>query len=93
MRNAVLNAGFLPLRLTNANTVLFPGAALWRLLKKAGLATQGSDVRTETRGSNRLNRVLTSILKGEAAYLRGRNFSFGLSIFMLAAKPGGTAAP
>ena len=92
LRDAAMNAGFLPLRLTSANTILFPAAALWRLLKKAGLAAQGSDVRARTRGSDRLNRVLKSILKLEAALLRRCNFGFGLSVFLLAAKSHGTAA-
>ncbi len=87
--DAVVHAGFQPLRLTNANTILFPAAALWRLLKKAGLAPAGSDVRAGTRGSNRMNRALTTILKMEALILRrvGFSFGFGLSIFLLAAKP------
>jgi ubiquinone/menaquinone biosynthesis C-methylase UbiE len=89
LRDAVINAGFRLLRLTGANTILFPIAAAWRILKKAGLAAAGSDVRANTRGNDRLNQTLTSILRLEAAILRRSNcnFRFGLSIFLLAAKP------
>jgi SAM-dependent methyltransferase len=89
LRDAVVNAGFRTLRLTSANTILFPAAVLWRMLKKAGLASAGSDVRENTRGNERLNRAMTAILRLEAAILRrdSLNFGFGLSIFLLAAKP------
>jgi len=80
-------AGFKVLRLTCANTLLFPAAFLWRMLKKTGLAPAGSDVREGTRGGDRLNRAATSILKLEAAILRRFNFDFGVSIFVLAEKP------
>jgi hypothetical protein len=88
LREASMNAGFRLLRLTNANAILFPAAALWRILKKAGLAAAGSDVRANTRGNDRLNRAMSSILRLEAAILRRSNcnFGFGLSIFLLAAK-------
>ena len=90
LRDAAVRAGFLPLRLTGANTILFPAAVAWRMLKKAGLAPAGSDVRSRTRGTGPLNRAMTSVLSLEAALLRsGRvGFGFGLSIFLLAAKPG-----
>ena len=89
LQEAVANAGFRILRLTGANTILFPVAALWRMLKKAGLASPGSDVRENTRGSERLNRAMATILRLEAAILRRNslNFGFGLSIFLLAVKP------
>jgi SAM-dependent methyltransferase len=80
-------AGFDHLRLTCANTILFPAACLWRMLKKTGLAPAGSDVGSRTRGGDGINRAATSILKMEAAMLRRHNFPFGLSIFLLAAKP------
>ncbi len=90
LRDAAAAAGFQLLRLTSANTILFPAAALWRLLKKARLAPAGSDVRAETRGSDRLNRAMTMVLRTEASILRHFRFGFrfGLSIFLLAAKPG-----
>jgi SAM-dependent methyltransferase len=88
LRHAVENAGFEVLRLTGANTVLFPLAVLWRMLKKVGLASAGSDVRSNTRGSDQLNRLMTSILRLEASALRRSSFhfSFGLSILLLARK-------
>ncbi len=86
LSTAITAAGFRQLRLTSANTILFPVAALWRMLKKTGLAPEGSDVRGKTRGGDGLNRALTSVLKLEASILRRRSFSFGLSIFLLACK-------
>jgi SAM-dependent methyltransferase len=88
LRRAVEIAGFEVLRLTGANTILFPLAVFWRMLKKIGLAAAGSDVRSNTRGSDRLNRLMTSILCLEAGALRRRSFhfSFGLSILLLARK-------
>jgi SAM-dependent methyltransferase len=84
---AVSAAGFKLLRLTCANTVLFPLALVWRMLKRTGLAPAGSDVCSRTRGGDGLNRAATSILSFEAALLRRINFKFGLSIFLLAEKP------
>lgn len=89
LRDALVSAGFRSLRSTFANTILFPVAALWRLSKKAGLAPAGSDVRSSTRGGSWMNGTLISILKIEAAILRHERFrfGFGLSLFMVAAKP------
>jgi SAM-dependent methyltransferase len=84
---AAAAAGFRVLRLTGANTILFPVAVLWRMMKKIGLAPEGSDVRSTTRGNRGFNRALTSILSLEAAILRRCSFPFGLSLFLLAAKP------
>ncbi len=86
LRRAAMDAGFRPLRLTGANTFLLPAAALWRLLKKAGIAPAGSDVRSRTRGNRWLNKALTRLLETEAAILRYGNFSLGLSIYLLALK-------
>jgi hypothetical protein len=58
------------------------------MLKKAGIAPPGSDVRATTRGSKGLNLALASILKTEASILRRHNLRFGLSIYLLAAKNG-----
>lgn len=80
-------AGFEVQRLTGANTILFPVAVFWRVLKKMGIAPEGSDVRSTTRGKNWLNGVLASVLECEAAILRHGRFGFGLSIFLLASKP------
>jgi hypothetical protein len=85
--SVVATAGFEARRLTCANTILFPAAFFWRILKKTGLAPAGSDVGARTRGGDGLNRVAASILKMEAAILRRHSFPFGLSIFLLAEKP------
>jgi SAM-dependent methyltransferase len=85
--DAVAGAGFRVLRLTGANTILFPAALVWRTLKRVGLAPGGSDVRSTTRGKDGLNRALGSILEFEAAILRRCSFPFGLSLILLAAKP------
>lgn len=91
LRAALVRAGFRPLRMTFANTILFPAAVCWRMLKKAGLAPAGSDVRPGTRGAKWMNSALLAILKTEAALLRRRDlrFPFGLSLFAVAGKPGG----
>jgi SAM-dependent methyltransferase len=84
---ATAAVGFRLQRLTGANTILFPGALAWRLLKKMGLAPEGSDVRATTRGRSGLNRALASVLRFEAAILRRYSLPFGLSMFLLAVKP------
>jgi SAM-dependent methyltransferase len=89
LRESVASAGFTVIRSTYANTILFPAAVVWRMLKKARLAPGGSDVRPATRGTRRTNRILMSILESEAALL-GRpqvRFPTGLSLFLLARKP------
>jgi SAM-dependent methyltransferase len=86
LRDVAIKAGLRPIRLTGAFSLLFPAAALWRILKKAGLVPAGSDVRSSTRGSSGLNRAMTKLLQLEAAFLRRGNFPFGLSIFLLAEK-------
>jgi SAM-dependent methyltransferase len=82
-------AGFCPLRITAANSLLFPVAVVWRLLKKAGLAASGSDVRSHSRGSNRMNSLLTSLLRLEARWLcrPGARLPIGLSLILVAGKP------
>lgn len=84
---AVASAGFKLLRLTGANTILFPVAVIWRMLKRVGLAPRGSDVRSTTRGKQGFNRTLLHALKIEAVFLRRFSFPFGVSMFLLAAKP------
>jgi SAM-dependent methyltransferase len=86
LREMAMKAGLRPIRLTGAFSLLFPAAALWRMLKKARLAPAGSDVRSNTRGSSGLNRAMANLLRLEAAMLRRSNFPFGLSIFLLAEK-------
>ena len=86
--DATAAAGFRLLRLTGANTILFPVALTWRFLKRMGLAPEGSDVRATTRGRDGLNRGLASVLRFEAAILRRHGLPFGLSMFLLAVKNG-----
>jgi SAM-dependent methyltransferase len=81
-------AGFEVVRLTYANTLLFPAASLWRLMKRAGIAPGGSDVRSSTRGPSGINSLLLSLLKLEAAILKNprTRFWIGLSLVALARK-------
>jgi len=87
LREVVAAAGFEIVRSTGANTLLFPIAVIWRVLKKIGVAPEGSDVRSTTRGQTGMNQMLTAILRLESSILRHLSFSFGLSIFLLAVKP------
>jgi SAM-dependent methyltransferase len=82
-------AGFCPPRITAANFLLFPMAAIWRFLKKTRLVPSGSDVRSHTRGSNRMNSLLTSLLRLEARLLRRpqAKLPIGLSLILVARKP------
>jgi SAM-dependent methyltransferase len=88
-RELVSGAGFQVVRFTFANSFLFPLAALWRCLKKVGLAPGGSDVRPATRGAAWLNTAMKSLLRLEAAVLQKGAFSFplGLSLIVVARKP------
>jgi len=88
LREAVSAAGFAIARSTYANTILFPAAVLWRILKKAGLAPAGSDVRSTTRGTEWMNRLLLTVLSREATLLQRTRFRFpsGLSLFIMANK-------
>ena len=86
LRAAVEAAGFSPERCTFANCFLFPLAIIWRIGKKAGLAPSGSDVRSTTRGASWFNRLLLRILNLEATHLLRHDFSFGLSLFVVAGK-------
>jgi ubiquinone/menaquinone biosynthesis C-methylase UbiE len=83
-------AGFRPLRSTYANSLLFPAAAIRRLLlKRIGLAAAGSDVQPLPPRLQWLNGLLTRLLALEATWLKPphRKLSGGLSVICLAAKP------
>ena len=88
-REAIEDAGLRIVRFTFANCLLFPGALIWRSLKKTGLAPAGSDVSPTTRGPEWLNRIMTSIMRIEASALRGRRISFlwGTSLVAIGQKP------
>ena len=81
-------------RVTYANTILFPVAALWRMLTRSGGGDPQSDVRPLPRVIRWLNPVLAALLGIEAAWLRhtGWRLPFGLSAIALARKPAGAAA-
>jgi SAM-dependent methyltransferase len=89
LRRGLAGAGFESVRLTFANTLLFPAAVVWRLLKRAGIGPPGSDVRDTTRGPDWLNGGLARLLRLEAAYLRRSSAAlpFGLSLIGLGRKP------
>ncbi|HVF27110.1 MAG TPA: class I SAM-dependent methyltransferase [Pyrinomonadaceae bacterium] len=83
-------AGFNVRRATYANTVLLPVAALRRLvLKRIGLADNGSDVKPLPPKFQWLNRALTGVLQSEARVLRhpGLKLRAGLSAICVAEKP------
>jgi SAM-dependent methyltransferase len=73
-------AGFSILRLTYANSLLFPPAVVVRLLARAGLFG-GDDFRPMPAGFNRL---LLGFLRLEARWLRQNDLPPGLSLICLA---------
>jgi SAM-dependent methyltransferase len=83
-------AGFDILRETYANSLLFPAAAMRRLvLKRLGLADGGSDVKPLPPRLDGLNRTLAGALRWEARRLKTANarLPFGLSAICIARKP------
>jgi ubiquinone/menaquinone biosynthesis C-methylase UbiE len=82
-------SGFYILRSTYANSLLFPFAAVRRLLlKPIGLADKGSDVKPLSRALQPLNRAFISILRKEARILQNPQAKIpaGLSAICLAKK-------
>lgn len=91
LRGKLESAGFTVLRETYANSLLFPIAALRRLLlKRLGLADSGSDVKPLPEHLEWLNRVLTQVLLWEAKWLANPHSQLpvGLSAICIARKPG-----
>lgn len=85
-------AGFDVVRATYANTVLFPVAAIRRLvLMRIGIAKPDSDVKPMPRGLRWTNRLLTGMLRLEARVVsrRRRQLPFGLSTIVVLRKPVG----
>jgi ubiquinone/menaquinone biosynthesis C-methylase UbiE len=83
-------AGFHPLRMTYANTLLLLPAAFRRLvLKRLGIVEGGSDVKPLGKKLRWLNRILVSALKIEAWWLRkpASTLRAGLSCICVAEKP------
>jgi SAM-dependent methyltransferase len=78
-------AGFEPLKVTYANTLLFPVALVRRMISKLLRPSDRteSDVRPVP---GPLNRVLTGVLAVEAPVLERVNLPFGLSIIAIARK-------
>ena len=98
LRAVASDAGFEVVRATYANSVLFPVAAVRRLvLMRIGLASSDSDVKPMPRGLRWANSLLTALMRLEARALRhGRwNLPFGLSVIVVLRKPveSGSAAP
>jgi SAM-dependent methyltransferase len=86
------SAGFRILRTTYANTLLFPLAALRRLvLKRIGVADRGSDVKPLPPTLQWLNRALLEVLRSEGRLLKhpGVRLRAGLSVMCVAQKPHG----
>lgn len=84
-------AGFTVLRQTYANSLLFPVAALRRLvLKRLGLADSGSDVKPLPPSLQWVNRWLERMLWIEAAWLRRADLPFGLSAICVARRDAGS---
>jgi len=77
-------AGFAMLRLTYANSLLFPQAAASRLLARAGLPGREE----LSPASAPYNRVLRGVLSLEAGWLRRHNLPVGLSLFCLGRREG-----
>ena len=80
LRRALLASGFLPDRMTYANTLLFPMAVMHRVI--SGLKRNAeSDVRPVAQP---LNRLLSGVLRLEARLLKVLRFPFGLSVIAVA---------
>ena len=90
LKQKLRRAGFEVLRETYANSLLFPVAAMRRLvLKRLGLADSGSDVKPLPPQLEWLNRTLTGALRWEAGRLKeaSARLPFGLSAICIARKP------
>jgi ubiquinone/menaquinone biosynthesis C-methylase UbiE len=79
-------AGMTPVKVTYANTLLFPVALGRRILSKALSRSEPkeSDVRPVP---GLVNRVLTGVLSAEGAVLERASLPFGLSVIAIARKP------
>jgi SAM-dependent methyltransferase len=90
LREKLMRAGFDVLRGTYANSLLFPVAAIRRLLlKPLGLADEGSDVKPLPHNLQWLNRSFTKALLWEAKRLRDpkARLPVGLSAICVAKRP------
>jgi SAM-dependent methyltransferase len=85
LRERLANAGITPLRMSYANSFLFPVAVARRLLARwlAGSGPPRSDVRAVP---GPLNKVLTFIISAEAPFVARWGLPFGLSVVALGRK-------
>jgi len=85
VREALVAAGFEPLRITYLNTLLFPAIVLRRRVGELthGTAHVASDVRPT---APLLNSLLLGILRAEKQLLRVADLPFGVSVFAAARK-------
>jgi ubiquinone/menaquinone biosynthesis C-methylase UbiE len=91
LRQALVAQGLVLERLTYANALLFPLAAVWRWLHRSPRPDPQSDVRPLPKGLRWLNLPLTGLLALEAAWLRcfPWRLPFGLSLIAVARKGSG----
>jgi SAM-dependent methyltransferase len=87
VRDALVGAGFEPLRVTYMNTLLFPPIVAFRRLQDA-LSPQysASDVKPT---SGLLNTALLAVLRVEKLLLRRIDLPFGVSVFAIGRRTGG----
>jgi len=94
LRAILTDAGFEVRRVTYLNTLLFPGEALFRLGRRAGLlGGDGADDGDFLPVSEPVNRLLIGLLGLERRLLRRVNLPFGLSALALARKPAAPEMP
>lgn len=87
LERMLVRAGFQLAYLSYYNTLLFPPAALVRLLSKLVPFDRASSAENQFRDS-RLNSVLYRIFRLEKGWIcRGRAFPFGLSLIAVARRP------
>ncbi len=79
---ALQRAGFSPVRITYANTLLAPAVILLRLLQRWSFLPHSSALYTDSRA----NRLLATLLHGEARWLRHHNLPGGISLYVQARK-------
>jgi SAM-dependent methyltransferase len=88
LSQAMRDAGFRIRRATYANTLLFPVAAVKRLLfSPAGAAHPESEVKPWPKNLEWINGLLTLPLKVEARALKGIDLPFGVSAICIGEKP------
>lgn len=85
LRHRLQEAGFAPLRISYANTLLFPLAAVKRLGERL-FPTLGS-APDLSMPQPWVNALLSAVLKTEARLLRRTSLPFGLSVLALARRP------